>query len=310
MAKLSTFIGGNDNKQRQFVDIGAWLNYQYFIDKEQIALQRKSLNYTGVYNKASSDICFIYTKLIHQLNEQLERILPKIRVVDAKTIIEDEVFYTTKIEGARTTRVRTSELHNGAPINASNRYSEQMVVNSFNATKYLNLVGSTLSEDVIVQTWNILIKDACENSEIRGSKYRDGAVFVGSFEAPSYKDVPELMKGFIRFYNSREMEDIPIVKAALVHYAFETIHPFCDGNGRLGRMLLSNYLISRGYEAVKAVSISRQIDKTRAQYDLAFTLAENIYNDCTPFLEYMLNTMYIVYSEVLERQKLEKLSRR
>lgn len=75
-----------------------------------------------------------------------------------------------------------------------------------------------------------------------------------------------------------------------------------DGNGRLGRLLMNNYLISQNIESCRAVSFSMYIDKNRGLYDNAFVQSENEYSDCTPFLEYMLDTMAQAYSACKELQ--------
>ena len=138
----------------------------------------------------------------------------------------------------------------------------------------------------------------CQNEEIKGTKYRNGDIQVGFYEGPSFELVEDLMKKWIIFYNSEKYDNYPFIKAALLHYSFETIHPFCDGNGRTGRMLMNHYLITHGYEQVKGISFSHTIDKNRVMYDASFSLAENEWNDCTPFLEYMCSIFYGTIKEL------------
>ena len=285
------------------IDIGAWRSYQSYTNKDQIALQRENLYYTGLHN-GLGDICFIFTTEMAELNQKIQEMSRLIRIEDTTTAVEDEIFYTTKIEGAKTTRKRTSEIHNGAKLDKNNEYSERMVKNGFAATKLLNLYDGKLTEDVLLKTWAILTDKVLDNEDIKGNNqylYRTGDVLVGSHEGPSYKNVNSLMSQWIAFYNSDDMNDFPFIKASLLHYAFETIHPFCDGNGRMGRLLINNYLIKNGIESAKAVSFSMQIDARREHYDAAFVDAENLYNDCTPFLQYMLEIMYTTYESVLEK---------
>lgn len=98
---------------------------------------------------------------------------------------------------------------------------------------------------------------------------------------------------------------IILIKAALLHFAFEYIHPFCDGNGRCGRLLMVNYLIGQGYDKFKAISFSRSIAKNYNEYYSVFTQSENSYTDCTLFIEYMLDVfddaIYdAIYEKILE----------
>ena len=82
--------------------------------------------------------------------------------------------------------------------------------------------------------------------EIAG-KYRNYSVRVGSYSAPDYREAKKLMNQLIRFIN-KELDNInPVELAALVHYRFEKIHPFADGNGRIGRLLMNHILWFSGY---------------------------------------------------------------
>lgn len=292
------------NFNLESVDIGRWRNYQSYINKEQLAEQRAALNFTGLLS-GNGEVSFIYTKYMEELLDHIENLSNQIKIEDTETVVCDEVFYTCKIEGSNTTRKRTSEIHNGAKVDSKSDYSEIMVRNGFEAVKLMNLIGSgTMSKDVLVRVWNVLVKDACDNEEIRGTEFRSGAVSVGQYEGADVSQIPELVDNWVRFYNSTTLEEKPFLKAMLLHYAFETIHPFCDGNGRLGRLLINNYLISRGIDSARAVSFSMQIDKRRAAYDAAFVDAENLYNDCTPFLEYMLEIALASYGTALEITKI------
>ena len=123
-----------------FTDIGTWQNYGIFSDEEQITEQLNNMFETPLEND-NGNINLIYTKKIAKMNEYIESVSKKISVIDTTLSIEDEIYYTSKIEGAKTTRERTSEIHNGASIDKNNEYSEHMVKNGFEATKLMNLYG-------------------------------------------------------------------------------------------------------------------------------------------------------------------------
>ena len=282
------------------VDIGAWASYEAYSDPEQLDLQEKNFFPTGLKNGAG-EISLIYTKQIARLHDYLENSANKVKLKDTETVIEDEVFYTATIEGAKTTRVRTSELHNGSPIRPDNEKSERMVKNGFEAVKLLNLYGGKIDEEKLIAVWNVLIDGCCENESARGERYRGDVIFAGPHEGADSAIVPELMKQWISFYNSEKYDEKPFLKASLMHFAFETIHPFCDGNGRLGRLLINNYLISRNIESARAVSFSMAINQKRSAYDAAFVAGENKKNDCTPFVTFMLEVMADAYATALER---------
>ena len=67
--------------------------------------------------------------------------------------------------------------------------------------------------------------------------FRSGDVRVGAHIPPHYTNVSALMIELCDFINSEQYDEFPFIKAALIHYMFESIHPFCDGNGRTGRVL-------------------------------------------------------------------------
>ena len=80
--------------------------------------------------------------------------------------------------------------------------------------------------------------------------YRSVPVRVGSFHPCQPYEVPTQMEGLMRVYEG-EMQGLHTVeRAALFHLKFETIHPFIDGNGRVGRLLLNFDLMKEGYPPV------------------------------------------------------------
>ena len=81
-------------------------------------------------------------------------------------------------------------------------------------------------------------------SDIAG-KYRDYSVRVGSYVAPPWKEIKFTMNQIIEFANKSRLN--PVELAARVHYKFENIHPFGDGNGRIGRLLMNYILWHAGY---------------------------------------------------------------
>ena len=79
-------------------------------------------------------------------------------------------------------------------------------------------------------------------------KFRDFLVRVGSYVAPDWQDVSQLMKEMVAFVNGSK--DHPVELAARAHYQFEKIHPFGDGNGRIGRLLMNYILWWAGYPMI------------------------------------------------------------
>lgn len=91
-------------------------------------------------------------------------------------------------------------------------------------------------------------------------------IATASFVPPNIEDLSNTLQDLERFINEPQVEMDPIVRAALVHYRFETAHPFLDGNGRLGRLLITLVLINDGVLHSCLFYPSFQFKKNRSEY--------------------------------------------
>ena len=82
---------------------------------------------------------------------------------------------------------------------------------------------------------------------------------------PTVEDMNAAMSDLEKFMNADDQLD-PIVKAALIHYQFETIHPFLDGNGRVGRLLITLFLMEKKALTSPALYISYFLKPNRIEY--------------------------------------------
>ena len=117
---------------------------------------------------------------------------------------------------------------------------------------------------------------------IGGSSLQDAA-----FVPPHHADVPELMADLERFLNDAEHPVPELVRIGIAHYQFETIHPFLDGNGRIGRLLITLYLVSRGLLAKPTLYLSAYFEKHRQLYYDNLSRART-HNDLAQWLRFFL----------------------
>lgn len=105
----------------------------------------------------------------------------------------------------------------------------------------------------------------------------------------TYDEIENLMAGLERFINDSEQMDYdPLVKMALIHHQFESIHPFYDGNGRTGRIINILYLIQQGLLDTPVLYLSRYINRNKGEYyQLLQAVRET--QQWEPWLIFMLN---------------------
>ena len=111
----------------------------------------------------------------------------------------------------------------------------------------------------------------------------DDAVFV----PPVHASIGELIADIERFVHNDQQYFPELLKIALVHYQFETIHPFLDGNGRVGRLLITLYLVSRGILKQPVLYLSDFFERNRQlYYDNLMRLREK--NDLLQWFRFFL----------------------
>lgn len=169
--------------------------------------------------------------------KEWKRLPESVKEGEIKEIAIAFTYNTNAIEGSTITLAETREIieHNIAP----NRPLKDIRETEAHARVFIQMLNDRKAfSSQLLLDWHMGIFGAT-NKDIAG-RYRNYLVRVGSYIAPHWKEIGKLMKGLVDFIRSADLN--PVELAGRAHYRFEKIHPFGDGNGRVGRLIMNNIL--------------------------------------------------------------------
>jgi len=303
---LVNFNSGKYTKQQEYSSFSpSKINRQWIISSPEV-------------NKLLAEA----NRLIGELNA-FSQIIPDIDFFISMHILK-EATTSSRIEGTKTNMEEA--LVQEDDINPENRDDWAEVQNYIKAINLSikELDRLPISNRLIRITHKTLLAGVRGKHKVPG-EFRSSQNWIGAtlkdaiFVPPHHSEITELMSDLEKFINDTNFQIPHLIKIAIIHYQFETIHPFLDGNGRLGRLLITLYLVSNEILRKPSLYLSDFFERNKGYYYDNLMLVRRT-GDLTQWIKFFLVGVIetskasiqvfkeiLALKEVLESDKLPKL---
>lgn len=213
---------------------------------------------------------------------------------------------STAIEGNPLTLEQVRAIEEGREVPAAER-SKREIVNYFAGLRHIEKradIEAVRHEDLFGLHGIIAGGGVMDQGD--AGKYRTINVRVGLHFPPAHQDVSVLMFDLLEWWNKKAPRLSPVVSSAILHYRFEEIHPFADGNGRMGRALALWELYRCGFDTQHIFSVDEFYWEDRPRYYSELQTIQQGDGDLTSWIEYCAEGLL----QALERtwSRVQKLS--
>ena len=160
--------------------------------------------------------------------------------------------------------------------------------------------GKQLVKKDILELHRLTMNSLIFEDDLGKFRCEPGAIFnqagIAVYLAPSPQKIPELINQLLNYINRGKEKNTPI-KAALAHLSFEKIHPFVDGNGRVGRLIFQAVLAKDNYQMKNLVTIEEYINGHKDDYYYFLDVGKK---EATEYLEFILEGLWSQTEKIKE----------
>jgi len=208
---------------------------------------------------------------------------------------------STAIEGNPLTLEQVRMLEEGQSLPTVTERARREVLNYFAGLRFIERHSrkKLITHEDILKLHAIIAQEVMDQG--RAGHYRDIQVRVGGYFPPPPEQVSGLMAELLEWWNKESSKWSPVLTSAIVHYRFEEIHPFADGNGRTGRTLALWELYRKGFDTHHIFSVDEVYWENRPGYYQALDTVRKHGGELTGWLEYTAEALHLTLERVWVR---------
>lgn len=265
------------------------LSYQSFVPAKLPPIPAISLDEEGIQLliKANKELSYL---------EGVASKIPSLSLF-VSMYVRKEALLSSQIEGTQATLEDVLDPNVDANVNQN----VGDVINYIKATEYaLERLNELPLCSRLIREIHAVLMEGVRGQEKSPGNFRISQNWIGGagstlknarYIPPNTEDMMIGMSDLEKYMNAEDDQTDPLIKAALIHYQFETIHPFLDGNGRVGRLLITLYLLQQKVLSTPAIYISYFLKRNRIEYYDRMTEVRKK-GDYEQWLKFFLQAIY------------------